>query len=153
MKTEYSYLKSCCIITRKVSRTMERVLNDLVSFAFQQPWLFLQQGSCMHLVEKHTPVCMIHCHSCVLALLIIKLEFWSPEADDPSSSSQKSNVGESCTSLLWALLPEFSSSWRLGDSDVLKVAHTKYLEIQSTAGGCGRIVWRKTGSPNTRGYK
>lgn len=132
---------------------MERVLNGLVSFAFRQPWLFLQQGICVRLVEKHTPVCMVHCCSCVLALLMVKLGFWSPEADDPSSSSQKSNVGEPCASLLWALLPEFSSSWRLGDSDVLKVAHAKYLEIQSTDGGCRRIVWRKIGSPDTQGYK
>lgn len=70
-----------------------------VSFALWQPWLFLQQESSMHSGEKRTPVCVIHRHSCAQALLIVKLEFWSPKADH-STTSQKPNAGEPCPSSL-----------------------------------------------------
>lgn len=103
----------------------------------------------MHSGEKHTPACMIHRHSCALALLIVKLEFWSPKAD-PSTTSRKPKCWRALLLAAPCLL-QCSGAWET--QTCLKVVQTICLEIQNTDDGFRRAAWRKRGSPNTWGYK
>lgn len=101
----------------------------------------------MHSGKKHTPAYMIHRHSCVLALLIVKLEFWSPEADPQLVESLMLRA----LPLAAPCLLHCSGAWET--QTCLKVAQIIWLEIQNVDDGCRRTVWRKRGSPNTWGYK
>lgn len=69
----------------------------------------------MHSGEKHTPVCMIHCHSCAQALLIVNLNFGLLRLTIPQLV--KSLMLESPAPRCSLPLPVL---WSLGDSDMLK---------------------------------